>query len=349
MKCLEVCKKDLSSTRWIDSGSRSLEPGEVRLKLREYSLTANNVSYGLAGDSLGYWQFFPAADALWGRVPVMGIAEVVDSRCEAVPCGRTVWGWFPMCSDLVVLPSATNRYGFVDGNPERGDNASIYRRYEFFELDELSSYRMSLKGLFTTSWLFSATLGLDAFGMAEQVVVTSASSKTALALAYELRASPLRVVGITSNHNREFVISTGLYDSVLTYNDIADVECQNTVVVDFSGDSACLDRLSEALGPNLLHCGLIGATRDLPKKGGVQSEKRAFFFAPHAAEALAKNGKYNPATINQSLGRFAQWISMHLDIDRRDFVTEGNEAWQEVLSNRVKPSVLLVVSSCDNN
>ena len=64
-----------------------LEPGEVRLAVDAFALTANNVTYAAIGDLLQYWSFFPAPDR-WGRVPVWGYADVVESTLDDVPVGH---------------------------------------------------------------------------------------------------------------------------------------------------------------------------------------------------------------------------------------------------------------------
>jgi hypothetical protein len=48
------------------------------LRAARFGLTANNITYGLLDEGLGYWTFFPAQDG-WGRIPVWGFAEVVAS------------------------------------------------------------------------------------------------------------------------------------------------------------------------------------------------------------------------------------------------------------------------------
>ena len=35
------------------------DAGQVLLRIDRFALTANNVTYGVAGDQIGYWQFFP--------------------------------------------------------------------------------------------------------------------------------------------------------------------------------------------------------------------------------------------------------------------------------------------------
>lgn len=344
MHCLHILKSDFTQMRWVTRNDAVLKEGEVRLRLKAYSLTANNVSYALAGDSLGYWRFFPSQDDLWGQVPVMGVAEVSESTIGELAVGSLVWGWFPMTDALVVEPGRMTRYGFTDVNPERGDNAAIYRRYEFFEDDELRHYRMSLKGLFTTSWLFAQSLRLERYSETKQAVLTSASSKTALALAHELRAQNILVVGLTSGSNKRFVKETQLYDEVYSYDEVRALSKAATVIVDFAGDSGLLDVISEYLGDNLVHCGLIGATKNLPKKGGVLAEKRKFFFAPHAAEELAEAGLFDPSAVDRSLIEFSRWASEFVDLVTLATDAEVEQGWLDLLGNRVEPSKMLVVT-----
>ena len=68
----------------------ALADGEVLARIDKFALTANNVSYALSGDMIGYWKFFPVEEP-WGIVPVWGFAEVVESRCEAVKVGERFW------------------------------------------------------------------------------------------------------------------------------------------------------------------------------------------------------------------------------------------------------------------
>jgi hypothetical protein len=46
----------------------ALADGDVLLDVERFALTANNITYGVYGDRLGYWRFFPEDDT-WGRIP----------------------------------------------------------------------------------------------------------------------------------------------------------------------------------------------------------------------------------------------------------------------------------------
>src|SRR5689334_9398900 len=64
-----------------------LNDGEVLLRIERFSLTANNVSYAMAGTSkmLQYYNHFPASDPkAWGIIPVWGLAVIEQSRSEHV-------------------------------------------------------------------------------------------------------------------------------------------------------------------------------------------------------------------------------------------------------------------------
>jgi hypothetical protein len=78
---IEVRRDDLRTTRVVDA-----EPGagDVTLHIDRFGLTANNVTYGVFGDAMSYWAFFPASEEGWGRIPVWGYGDVVGRLSCAV-------------------------------------------------------------------------------------------------------------------------------------------------------------------------------------------------------------------------------------------------------------------------
>ena len=72
---LDVDRKQLSTTRFFTEPDRPLVDGEVRVSVEHFALTSNNITYGVFGDGMRYWDFFPSAQdtaILWGRIPVWG-------------------------------------------------------------------------------------------------------------------------------------------------------------------------------------------------------------------------------------------------------------------------------------
>ena len=110
------------------------------------------------------------------------------------------------------LPAVYNNYARISGEPH----------YDAAMDDE----RMLLMPLYATSYCLYDFLVANEFFEAAQIVVPSASSKTAIGFAYALKddsAAP-SCVGITSAPSVERVINLGLYDKVLAYEDIGAVD-----------------------------------------------------------------------------------------------------------------------------
>ena len=77
---LEIDRGHLATTRLTGEALAELSPGQVRFRIERFAVTSNTVTYAVTGDVLGYWDFFPATEPGWGRVPAMGWAEVVASK-----------------------------------------------------------------------------------------------------------------------------------------------------------------------------------------------------------------------------------------------------------------------------
>ena len=61
MSQFQTLKSDLTHSRIVDTDSVSIHDDEIAVKIESFAFTANNVTYGVAGDTIGYWKFFPAA------------------------------------------------------------------------------------------------------------------------------------------------------------------------------------------------------------------------------------------------------------------------------------------------
>jgi hypothetical protein len=245
-----------------------------------------------------YWQFFPAGDAALGCLPVWGFATVSESRAEGVVPGRRVWGYYPAGTHLVVAPSRVTASGFVDGSEHRRELAAVYNQYVFCDADpgwrpELEGLQAVLRPLFMTAFLLDDFLADNGFFGASQVLLSSASSKTAQGTAYCLarrRGTPgaPRIVGLTSAAHADFVRSLGCYDSVLTYDRLDTLQPQTpTVYVDFAGSAATrrsvhthfADALTFSSSIGGTHWSALGSARDLP------GPRPVLFFAPAQVKA----------------------------------------------------------------
>jgi hypothetical protein len=272
---------------------RPIVAGEARLAVDAFALTANNITYAAFGEAMKYWQFFPAVDAALGCLPVWGFATVVESQVQGLGIGRRVWGYYPAGTHLVVAPLKVSATGFVDGATHRQELALVYNQYAFCNMDpswtpELEGLQAVLRPLFVTSFLIDDFLAESQFFGARQVVLSSASSKTAFGTAYCLglrrgRPGSPKIIGLTAAANIEFVRSLGCYDEVHLYEDVPSLAAQiPTVYVDFAGNAALRRAIHTHFGDALTFSSSIGGTHweDLGAARDLPGPRPTLFFAP---------------------------------------------------------------------
>jgi NADPH:quinone reductase-like Zn-dependent oxidoreductase len=343
MTTVQVKRGELEQVRLVDGDLPPLAPGGVRLKVESFSVTANNVTYAVIGEAFGYWNFFPAPEG-WGVVPMWGHAVVEASDHGEFQVGERVYGYLPMATHLDVVPGEVAAGSFTDMAAHRQPMSAIYNQYRRLSADPShdptrEAQRMIFQPLFTTSFLIGAFFERENWFGADTLVVTSASSKTALALAFVARAaSPsIRRVGLTSARNVDFVRASGLYDEVYDYDAVGPVGGMSAVLVDFAGNGPLLRSLHETLGEGLKYSCLVGATH-VEARGGVRGAplpgpEPILFFAPtHAQAAIAERGA---AAFNADLARhwrdFVDATDSILAIDRRPGLQAAADAYLATL------------------
>ena len=286
---LEVDRADLRRTRLVDLEPVELADGSTRLRVDRFGLSSNNVTYAAMGDAMRYWQFFPSGDPAWGRLPVWGFAQVVESRAEGVDVGRRVFGYLPCAEELVVSPARVDAERFIDAAAHRADLPSTYNGYRFCEADPVwradrEHHQMLFVPLFFTSFVVEDfVFDRDYFG-ATQLVLTSASSKTSIGVAERARARGVAgVVGMTSPGNRAFCEGLGCYDRVVAYDEVDGLDRTASVLVDVAGSSATRDAVHARLEGVLAHSMLVGITHwdEAPTQAAPPVGPRPeFLFAP---------------------------------------------------------------------
>lgn len=296
---LWVRKDQLALTQWHHSPAQALAPGQVRLTVDRFALTANNITYGAFGDAMNYWQFFPTGDAAWGCLPVWGFGTVQQSAHPDVAVGERVYGYFPMADQVVLSPARVNAAGWSDAAEHRAQLHPVYNQYLRCDTDPFGAATAAampqasaapqegvqalLRPLFVTSWLIDDFLADNGFFGVGVVLLSSASSKTAYGAAFQLAQRPgVQVVGLTSVANVAFCESLGCYHRVLTYEQLdalpADTPC---VYVDFAGNAALrraihtrFTALAHSCSVGGTHVDQLGGAKDLP------GPRATLFFAP---------------------------------------------------------------------
>ena len=187
MKELQTLKTDLNKTRIVTQQlGNDIDENEVLLKVEKFSFTSNNVTYGVAGDAIGYWQFFPPTENLnneWGCIPMWGFAEVVSSNNDDIKNGERIFGYFPPANNLLVNPIKISPQSFIDGKEHRKELPPVYNNYVRLNGEEnydssMDNVRALLFPLHITAFCLCDALEEQAYEGASQVIIISASSKT---------------------------------------------------------------------------------------------------------------------------------------------------------------------------
>jgi hypothetical protein len=317
------------------------------MRLERAALTSNNVSYALSGDMLDYWGFFPTEEG-WGRLPAMGFGVVTASNCADVPVGGRYFGFFPL-ADYHVVEAQSSRGGFIDAASWREKHAMAYRSFDRAEVTPNDDAILVLRGLFLTSFLIEDFIRERQNFGAYQVIITSASSKTAIALAHCVkRFSDLRVIGLTSAPNAAFTETVGEYDEVITYDTLHSIEKTRSIVIDMAGNPNIVGQIHGLLPDLIAHSASVGATHwDVERSSAsIPAPRPEFFFAP---SQLAKRGKeWGREEVNRRISdalavfidSSARWMSMRH--------SRGAEAivgvYADLVAGKVDPSVGHIVA-----
>ena len=352
---LLVARDDLSKTDLVDAEMPGLSDGEVLLKLARVGMTANNVTYAQAGDSLRYWSFFPADDG-WGRVPLWGFADVVASEVPELAVGERVYGYLPTSSHLVVRPDRIGSGAFTDVTDHRVDLPRVYNRYALTSRDpsylpEHEDLQILYRPLFFTSFILDDFLADRDFFGAEQVVVSSASSKTGYGTAFclSLRDRRPKLVALTSPGNVEFTKSLSCYDDVVSYDELESVAAEaKTLYVDVAGSKRLRVRIHQHFDDNLVYDAIVGAAHmegvmgDAPDLPGPTPE---FFFAP--TQLQKRRTEWGPGEIEKRYAvvwsEFTPVVKDWVEIMESRGPDGLRSAWLEAVGGRTDPKAGQVI------
>jgi NADPH:quinone reductase-like Zn-dependent oxidoreductase len=343
-----IAKDDLHRCRFIDAPAPEPGPGQALLSVSAFGLSTNNITYAMFGEAMSYWDFFPSEPG-WGRMPVWGFADVSASEVEELAVGTRVYGYLPPSSELLVTPARVDAHGFVDASPHRRALPAAYNGYARVDADPVyddahEDEQMLLRPLFFTSYLIDDFLDESSCFGAGTIVLSSASSKTASALAFLLsRREGIEVVGLTSPRSAEFASGLGVYDTVVTYDDLASLPQGRAVYVDMAGDAQLRVAVHGHFGAELAHSAVVGATHrdsmgDVPE--ALPGPPPRFFFAPdRVAKRIGEWGRDGfESRIADAWRPYLEWTEGWLETLHGSGAEALERAYLDLLDGRVDPA-----------
>ncbi len=351
----EIATDDLHRCRFRDEPPPQPGDGEALLGVACFGLTSNNITYAVFGEAMSYWQFFPAPDG-WGRMPVWGFAEVIDSRAAGLEEGTRVYGYLPPSSELLVSPARIDKRGFIDASAHRATLPAAYNSYVSTTSDAAydsahEDQQMLLRPLFFTSYLIDDLLEDSSFFGSSTVVISSASSKTASALAFLLsRREGIEVVGLTSERSAPFARGLGVYGHVIAYDELDSLPAGTAVYVDIAGDADVRAAVHRHFGDQLVHSAVVGATHHAEMQSGssdpLPGPRPTFFFAPD--RVTKRTAEWGREALEQRLAEawrdYLAWTAGWLQVIHGEGPELLQAAYLDLLDGRIDPATAHVLS-----
>lgn len=342
---ISIKRDDLANSQQeLQLTTPDLGVDEIRVTIESLGLSANNISYAVTGDMLGYWAHFSVEDN-WGVLPVWGFGRVSESNHASINVGERIFGFLPMASEVIFKPDSVSDICFSDTSAQRAGLHPWYTRCYRCGSDPLfSESRTDIQpimwALFMTGWMMAEELS----GKVDCTYISSASSKTAISLAWALRNfdSNNRTVGLTSAGNREFVESLGVYSTVMTYDDITvDDSVTTAAYVDIAGNAQVTSDMHVALNERLFESVLIGGTHRAPSATPLPMPGPAprFFFIPDVAEQKAADIGFESYhnEFAEAWKPFADWASDWMAFEHGSGIDAIEEGYRANLTGGLPP------------
>ena len=350
---LLVNRSDFADVALVTANDEPLGDGYIRVTIGPWALTANNITYMAVGEQIGYWNFFdPSKYGIemsgFGRMPVWGYAMVSKSNCAEVSVGTLIYGFLPISQTFDMKPVKMTPLGFQDGADHRTALHPVYNGYTFVDKDpSFAAHRdlqPVLRPLFTTSFLIDDFLDDESFFGAQQVLLLSASSKTALGTAYCLnQRGDIKVTALTSEGNKTFTHGTGFYDDVFTYDTITDMNPDvKTTIVDMAGNGDVMATVYDHFEENIVYNCMVGKSHwnGVPPKKSALGAPPVMFFAPDRIKQRIAD--WGGEDIANKLA--ARWLPFcdnakgWLEIDESHEVTDFLKAYKNFLEGHADPA-----------
>lgn len=317
-------------------------PESVLLAVEQFSLATNNLSYILVNDVLRTLDAFPSPTPHHARVPVWGVAEVIDADPSVAAVGTRVAGFLPMATHTAVHV-ASGETGLLSVDAQRVGMLPIYRRLTPV-LTEAGSNAADVETVLLAVASFAALLAADVTATgARTVVVSSASSRSAAALSRLLTRAGIDVIGLTSAKHRHVAQSMAVYSRVFGYDEIDQLR-EGSVYVDVAGSAEVTTAVHDRLGSRLLSSIAVGAThlRSMPPAEGPPLSM--FNTGDREVEVVAERGwPAVQAMYEEARADLTGWAAQWLRITAVDGLAATEPVWLDIVAGKSDPLSAVVI------
>jgi hypothetical protein len=157
------------------------------------------------------------------------------------------------------------------------------------------------------------------------------------------------VLGLTSARGAEYTRSIGVYDEVLTYEQLDSLPQGRAVYVDMSGDAGVRAAVHGHFGTELAHSAVVGATHH-DSMGAVPEDlpgpRPTFFFAPdRVAKRSSDWGREGlEGRLAEAWAPYVEWTDGWLQITHEEGPEAMRRTYLDLLDGRIDPAGAHVLS-----
>eukprot|EP00933_Yihiella_yeosuensis_P052223 TRINITY_DN50249_c0_g1_i1.p1 TRINITY_DN50249_c0_g1~~TRINITY_DN50249_c0_g1_i1.p1 ORF type:complete len:478 (+),score=91.40 TRINITY_DN50249_c0_g1_i1:153-1586(+) len=352
---------------WKEQQVPELGQGEVLLCIEKFSFSHMSLGYLMKGFTRtfsAYHNFYKYPEENLYRSACWGYARVMESTHPKVAVGTRLYGLVPPARYQVqsvggIIPAGKNGEPRIVELSMEDVPYSLRRFQEMQVVDDghcadadAEDWIIATKEIYTMAYYMDEQLLVDT-GMINSVIISCASSKTALALAYCLRMRDMRyVVGLTSQEHLEFVKSTELYHEVYTYEEAGSLPNKHTVVyMDFKCDGELRQTITLRMGTNLMYNMVVGPAIFQKKMKDQVFEKRArevIFDESSWRERRRMVAEVTKTGRNEKLGysykAFVERMKKYITVKHIGSLERLKSMYDDLYSNRALPSQTFVCS-----
>ena len=343
----------------------SLQFGQILIKVSKFVLTANTVTYAMAGlhPELQYFAHYPYPNPTLALSPCWGTGIVTASKCPGIEVGLRIHGFYAMAPYAILQPKPRpSKHGqFEDITPHRLSTLVPYRTYFIKPLTTSENYEDLERTdgvLFSTGWGMAHSTSFLS-NPPDAMVLTSASSRTAICAAFSAKHANngsglgFQVIGLTSQGNLDYVRSLDLYDVVYTYDDIKSMNSNQTIVVqDCTGSPSIQANIRLHYQHKVIGWSSVGMTHVNPSTSSIPPSrnlyggtKAASFLVFIALQEAAKiYGRKMQTMLNTDTKKYLKWKIPTFETERSYGAKAALKVYQKTVANASNPGITYVCS-----
>ena len=207
-----------------------------------------------------------------------------------------------------------------------------------------------MRPLFFTSFLIDDQLVDDGLAARGPIVISSASSKTAIGAAFLLaQREGVELIGLTSAGNVEFVEGLGVYSRTVTYDAIESLDRGPATFVDIAGDATVRLAVHSHYAEELVSSMRVGGTHWEERgdnDGELPGPSPTLFFAPD--RVTKRSQEWGSAELQSRVSGawhpFCEWTGSWLEVIHGQGFEAVQSVYLDALEGRIEAKTAHVLS-----